>query len=230
MPTKKSLTKEDLIKRLKVIAADETPRSYNMGAMCYSIVFPPPELIKCDKCGKEIEIANIYNHEDMMKNQGRIRSRGYGANIQCLCGICADKFFEENKPELTPKKRQKYILYEGPNYVFSFRISNDMPYHSIIIDYEDSFDCLLAFLDNESKYSGSYGKTYYVADNIKMLARMTGIKELSKIKSVPELIAKEIKKVEKLLSDGNISETEANKRIIELNDRIIKIMHPDWQR
>ena len=47
----KPLSKEELINRLKAIAADNTPRIENPGAMCYSPMVPSQEHFSCEICG-----------------------------------------------------------------------------------------------------------------------------------------------------------------------------------
>ena len=60
---KKSLSKEELLARLKAIASDDSPRIENFGAMCYSQMSPPEKHFKCDVCRNDTSYSEWNNHE-----------------------------------------------------------------------------------------------------------------------------------------------------------------------
>lgn len=221
MTNKKALTKKELIERLKTIAADETPREYSMGAMCYSMGYPSPEPVKCDICGKEIKPE--YDHDDIKGYVEKFKQRGYDAKIQCLCFECADKTLAEIKPKLKPKKRKEWLIEDTANYLFSFRISKEDDYYRVFENYSCMYRVLLAFLDGETSYLNDFDCRHYLADELEDLLQMTGIKEIKKIKPIHEVIVQNIHMIQKQLSEGSIAKAEADERILELTAKLEKM-------
>ena len=92
---KKAKTKEELIERLKAIAADDTPRVRHEGAMCYSMAAPPEKHQKCDSCSKDICYHDCDRHESISKLVEEMVKLGYDVKVEKLCESCTEKLKKE---------------------------------------------------------------------------------------------------------------------------------------
>lgn len=179
---KNTLSKEELIARLKIIAADETPRVENMGAMCYSEMAPPLKSTTCDACKGEIEYYDWNTHDEIVKLVKQIKALGYDAKLEILCEECADKLKEilypdslsEDEDEEDNDESIRVYTYEI-NHVFYFKLAEDSVYHRAIANDENLYRSLLTLLENKPMYSDSYDENHYIVDEINTLSFMTGI-------------------------------------------------------
>lgn len=177
----KSLSKEELVARLRAIAADETPREEHYGAMCYSQMAPPTKKAKCDLCKQEFTYSG-WNEGERIKSVVREMAKlGYDVKVETVCRSCAESL----KAELHPNEPDYWTAYkEGKkyhvsvcdiNFLFSFRTSPDVEYHRAIANNEDYYVSLLSLLKNSPMYFDSYDRNYYIADEKDVLQFMTGI-------------------------------------------------------
>lgn len=182
-PSKTPLNKEELVERLKAIAADETPRIDNPGAMCYSPIAPQTKHSKCNACGCDIHYYDFHDSEDkpIKKLVKEIAQLGYDVKVSTFCKTCAEKL----KKELYPNKKSESedgfnwetdVRIDEINYVFYFRTSADMEYHRAIANSSYKFMALLTLFQNKPMYSGNYDESHYIADEVDTLEFMTGIK------------------------------------------------------
>lgn len=170
----KPLSKEELIERLKAIAADDSPREEAMSAMCYSPSMPPMQKTKCDICGSEICYFG-WGDDKISDYVKGIASLGYDVKVETVCKSCAEKMKKEIYPNTKPDDVDDIWLSEI-NHIFFFRTSVDEEYHRAIANDESQYRTLLAFLQNEKKYYDEYHECNYLADEIDTIEFMTGIK------------------------------------------------------
>ena len=173
------LSKEELVERLKALAADETPKMRNMGAMCYSIAQPPAKQTLCDFCHC---IIHYWGREDIIKAMvGDMKMLGYDVKVRIVCPHCAQKTEAEllAKRESQDEDNYKRIKDMWPNniyHIFYIKVSPDIEYHRVIENDPDKYRTLLALLENRPMFSGNFGKLHYVDEEIEILEHMTGIK------------------------------------------------------
>ena len=177
---KKTLSKEELIARLKEISADNSEEEF-MGAMCYSIAPPDftfiPKHTNCEKCDADIEYNGKYDdRERICEIVKKIVGLGYDAKVEVCCEKCAEKLVEEVHPkDKIQNDEDKYYYISSINYLFSFRLKDDDKYHMCIANDVEKYKLLLALLENKPYYDGSYGSIHYIADEKDLLKYMTGI-------------------------------------------------------
>ena len=172
----KPLSKEELVERLKTIAADDSPREDDgMIAMCYSVALTMQKT-KCDICGEEIIYSDAWPSDDKISDYVKgIASLGYDVKVKTVCESCAEKMKKEIYPNMKPDDVDDIWLSEI-NHLFFFRTSADEEYHRAIANDESQYRTLLAFLQNEKKYYNEYHECNYLADEIDTIEFMTGIK------------------------------------------------------
>ena len=168
--SKKHLSKEELVERLKAIAADETPRVESRGAMCYSPSIPKELHIKCQNCGCDITYDSFNDHRAIMACVNEISRLGYDAKLKTICNSCAETL----KKELYLDKKEDIWL-DVINHVFCFRTSENEEYHRVIANDFYQYQALLTLLQNKPMYYGDYDESHYIADEIETLEFMTGI-------------------------------------------------------
>ena len=187
--TKKVLTKEELIERLKIIAADETPREESHGAMCYCPAPPIEEHVPCDLCGSDISYKKFMgdDHKLILQLVWEMANLGYDVKVETVCKSCAERIKEELYPAWKPKEdneltrrmllmRRDPVYLEEINHIFYFRTSSDQDYHRAISNEHNRYKTLLTLLQNRPMYNGRYDESHYIADEIDTLEFMTGIK------------------------------------------------------
>ena len=104
---KKPLSKEELVARLKALAADNTPRVRHLGAMCYCITDPPKKHFKCDLCGKNV-IYQSWQHDEVVKTVNEMKELGYDVKLETVCKTCAEKLKDELYPDLKKPGEEGY--------------------------------------------------------------------------------------------------------------------------
>ncbi|MCF0186344.1 MAG: hypothetical protein HUJ98_07655 [Bacteroidaceae bacterium] len=179
---KKPLSREELVARLKAIAADESPRIERMGAMCYDMSLGEEEHTECDICGCDITYLDSFNSLGTIYDSvWKIRSLGYDAKVENVCHECGEKLRKEIYPNSKSYgeegfDRDKDIWIGALNHVFYFRLSPDEEYHRAIANDKYNYKALLALLQNKPLYTDYFDKGHYIADEIETLEFMTGIK------------------------------------------------------
>ena len=179
--SKKPLSKEELITRLKAIASDKTPRKEHRGAMCYSMSFPPERHFKCDTCGCDICFCDDSSHERILRVVKEMNILGYDAKVEAVCYACAEKVKKELYPTMKLNGEKgfdgdKDIFIQNLNYIFYFRFPNDAEYHRAIANGTGQYTALLTLMENKRMYIDGFGRSSYIADEIDTLEFMTGIK------------------------------------------------------
>ena len=167
--SKKSLSKEDLVEQLKALAQADVGESLHMGAMCYSPAPPEIHKVKCESCGKEIEEWGWDGKFEYLKRKvAKIAEMGYDAKIIRVCADCANKMGlrDEDGDELTGM---------GVHTVFYFKTKEQSEYTMSVYNYSDSYNAVIAFLENNPIYSDSYDATHAVSESLDEIQRMTGI-------------------------------------------------------
>ncbi len=138
---KKPLSKEELIARLKAIAADTTPKKQIFGAMCYSQMSPPEKRDTCQMCGTEFVYRDWHTKENITKMVNKMISLGYDVKIKILCSECGDKMVRQLYPDCrycNPQKKYdrdcffNTIWPDDINFLFFFRTKSDEPYHQAL--------------------------------------------------------------------------------------------------
>ena len=162
----KSLSKEELLARLKAIASDNSPRIENFGAMCYSQMSPPEKHFKCDVCGTDTSYSDWNNHD---------------VKVETVCESCAEKVKKEVYPDMKSPNDDgfdwdKDIWLSDINHIFYFKTTSDTEYHRAIANYWSPYKALLTLFQNKPMYYDSYDASHYIADEIETLEFMTGIK------------------------------------------------------
>ena len=165
---KKPLSKEELIKQLKAISETEVPVIFHEGAMCYSIVFPPRRVMKCESCGKQIELFG-YDTENsrITKIVNEISELGYDVKTNRVCSECAEK--------IGITKEDRRPLNDRAYHVFYFKAKGQDQYHVSESSYQEDYKAVLAFLKNELSYRDSHDWEYFVKDKLDVIKIMTGI-------------------------------------------------------
>lgn len=182
--SKKPLSKEELIARLKAIASDETPREENHGAMCYSparFKLTPLRLFGCDACG-HVELLREWNNTKIIKKIIKGMTKlGYDAKVKAVCKSCAVRIKKELYPNSKSNGEEgfnymKDIWIDDINHIFYFRLSKDSEYHRAIANSVCQYEALLTLMKNERMYFNRFHNSRYIADEIDTLEFMTGIK------------------------------------------------------
>lgn len=177
---KKTLSKEELIKRLKAISVEDIPAERNMGAMCYESMPPAEATDTCDLCGKSIRFID-WRNDDIQEIVKKIVNLGYDAKIETLCRECCDKVKEELYPGINDEikideEHQIWVPSSERNFLFYFRTNETEPYHRAIARNEDYYKALLSFLQGKSSYRDYYDCDNFLAEEIYVLEFMTGLK------------------------------------------------------
>ena len=177
---KKAKTKEELIERLKAIAADDTPRVRHEGAMCYSMAGPPEKHQKCDSCGKDFCYHDWNHHESISKLVDEMAKLGYDVKVEKLCVSCADELKKELYPNMKSEKDEEFdwdkdIWLSAINHVFYFRISPEEEYHRAIANSVEQYKSVLCLFQNKAEYQGGFGRNYFIDEELDTLEFMTGI-------------------------------------------------------
>jgi hypothetical protein len=133
------------------------------GAMCYDIASPVYIDYCCPTCRDTIKgkydswtIYNINYIEDIVN---RIKNLGYDVVLE--------------KTEFCPKCSKKKIA--NPELIFKMRCSANAKYHVARSNIVNEYQCVLAFLSNQEKYSGEQGQEFALHDNIAIIQKMTGL-------------------------------------------------------
>lgn len=181
----KTLTKEELIARLKAIASDETPREEIFGAMCYCPSSHSEERhIHCDICDRDMLYEVGFggdHHENILYQVKRIVDLGYDAKVETICKSCADKLKKKLYPDMKSYGDEgfdweKDIVLTDVNHVFYFRLSADEEYHQTIAEDLYKYEALISLLENKPMYYDYFDNNHYIADEIDTFEFMTGIK------------------------------------------------------
>lgn len=166
---KKPLSKEELIKQLKAISETEVPESLHEGAMCYRIAFPPRRVMKCESCGKHVELfTDDTKNSRITKIVNEIRELGYDVKTNSICSECAAKLGitqEDGKP----------LDDDRIYHVFFFKAKGQDQYHVAESSYQEEYKVVLAFLKNELTYTDRHDWEYLVKDKLNVIKKMTGI-------------------------------------------------------
>lgn len=178
---KKPLLKEELVARLKAIAADETPREREIGAMCYSIMSPPEKHINCDMCGEDICYSDWNTHDTITEIVEKMAALGYDVKVETACHSCAEKVKKELYPDMKSEDDEDFdwekdIWLSDINHIFFFKALGETEYHRAIANYKDSYRSLLALLQNKPMYYDSHDGNHYIDEEKDTLEFMTGIK------------------------------------------------------
>lgn len=167
--SKKSLSKEELVEQLKVLAQADVEESLHMGAMCYSPAPPEIRKVKCESCGKEIEEWGWDGKFEYLKSKvAKIADMGYDAKVKRVCSDCA------NKLGLRDEDGDK-LAGDGVHTVFYFKTKEQPDYTISVDNYSDDYNAVIAFLENNPIYSDSYDATHAVKESLDVIKRMTGI-------------------------------------------------------
>lgn len=177
---KTPLSKEELVARLKSMAADETPRVRHLGAMCYCIVDPPKKRFKCDMCGKSV-IYQSWQHDKVVTSVNEMKELGYDVKLDTVCKSCAEKLKEELYPNLKKPGEEGYdefndIYIFEINHIFYFRTSEDENYHRAIAYHNYDYEELLCLMRNQREYFDRQMRNHYLDEEKENLEFMTGIK------------------------------------------------------
>lgn len=174
--SKKPLSREELVERLRAIAADDTPREVSYGAMCYSPMSPVELHTPCEACGCDIKYMG-YEYDAIMPIVAEMQSLGYDVKVSIVCESCAEKLTKELRSNADQGCDCDVYPWIGDiNHVFYFRLSPDVEYHRAITNSYCQYKALLALLKNMPMYGGNYDESHYLADEIETLEYMTGIK------------------------------------------------------
>jgi len=179
----KPLSKEELIKRLKAIAADNTPRIENPGAMCYSPMVPSQEHFSCEICGGDC-VSVVFSrdsHTLILDYVKEMSDLGYDVKVETVCRNCAEKIKKELYPNMKSEDDRDFdwktdIQLNSINHIFYFRTSPDTEYHRAIANDNNQYKALVTLMLDMPMYGGDYDESHYVADEIDTLEFMTGIK------------------------------------------------------
>ncbi len=175
---KKALTKEELIARLKEIAADSVDRNeIFMVAMCYDTVAPPIVHAKCEICGADITYRDWYSKEASIVNTVKdIAALGYDAKVEICCEECALRLAKElNLRDKSILGSDGDYLLNPINYLFSFKPKDGEQYHLCIANDEDQYNSLYSLLTKKATYKDYRNAEHYIADEKDTLEYMTGI-------------------------------------------------------
>ena len=186
----KPLSKEKLIERLRIIAADETPRKEFFGAMCYSQMAPPQKTSKCDNCGSTITYHDWDTVESICSIVSEMTGLGYDVKVEKICRDCAKALMAELYPEEPGEFKWDEIVCDGNqarpqrisvwvrdiNMLFYFRSSPEEEYHRAIANRETYYSALLTLMQNERVYLDGFGNGHYIEDEKAILEFMTGIR------------------------------------------------------
>jgi len=178
---KKPLSKEELVARLKAIAADETPKVRHQGAMCYSVMEPPEKHSKCELCGNDISYHDWDNHESIIKMVNEMIELGYDVKVVTVCKKCAEIIKKELYPNMKSQDEDgfdhfKDIWLSDINEIFYFRTSSDTEYHRAIANHQYKYKPLLCLMQNKPHYFSSQMRSHFVDEEVETLEFMTGIK------------------------------------------------------
>ncbi len=175
---KKALTKEELIARLKEIAADSIKRDKMfMGAMCYSPAMPPIQYANCEMCGADITYCDWHSEGASIVNTVKdIAALGYDAKVEICCEECALRLTKELnlRDKSILGSDGDYLLYPI-NYLFSFKPKDGEQYHLCIANDEDQYNSLYSLLTKKATYKDYRDAEHYIADEKDTLEYMTGI-------------------------------------------------------
>ena len=177
---KKAKTKEELIERLKAIAADGTPRVRHEGAMCYSMAAPPEKHQKCDSCGIDICYYDWNRHDNIVELVQEMAKLGYDVKVEHVCMSCGKKLKKEIYPNMKLEDDEgfdwdKDIRISELNHVFYFRISSEEKYHRAIANSVEQYKSVLCLFQNKAEYQGGFGRNHFIDEELDTLEFMTGI-------------------------------------------------------
>jgi len=149
--------------RLKELAKTKYTGELAWGANCYYSASSKRENYVCPYCSSTVKrkydsrtIRDINKIESIVK---QVKTLGY------------DVFLD--KTELCPKCSKRNI--KNPELVFKIRFTTKADYHIIRSNIVNEYQCLLAFLSNQDKYSGNQDFEYTLHDNIAIIQKMTGL-------------------------------------------------------
>jgi hypothetical protein len=186
---KKPLSKEELVARLKALAADPTPKEENYGAMCYSQMSPPQKQETCQLCGKEFVYRSWHKKEDISELVEKMKKKGYDVKLDILCLECGEKMVRQlhpnclfSRPDLEDDSDEtdydsivNDIWPTDINFLFSFRTKDDVPYHQVIANYTNLYMTLYTLMENKRMYNDSHDASHYIDEETETLQFMTGI-------------------------------------------------------
>ena len=159
----KSLTKDELIARLKDISTREVLIPPFEGAMCYQTAMCDTKKVKCQICGHYVLKDTFFCDErkTITKIVKHINQLGYDAKTEFRCGKCMQKVFNK-------------ITDSG--IIFYFKAKGDKSYHKTVSDDSCDYMAVSALLEDEETFLGSRDEVLLLKDNVKIIKRMTGIK------------------------------------------------------
>jgi hypothetical protein len=186
---KKPLSKEELVARLKALAADPTPKEENYGAMCYSQMSPPQKQETCQLCGKEFVYRSWHKKEDISELVEKMKKKGYDVKLDVLCLECGEEMVKKIHPnclysrhdsendneDIDDDNIENDIWPTDINFLFSFRTNNDVPYHQVIANYTNLYRTLYTLMENKRMYNDSHDASHYIDEETETLQFMTGI-------------------------------------------------------
>jgi len=152
-----------LEQRLRELSQTKYNGELAWGAMCYDIAMPEYMDYSCPYCRETIkEKYNnwmIYNINQIEEIVNRIKNLGYDAVL--------------DKTEFCQKCSNTNI--GNPELIFKFRFSPKANYHVARSNIVNEYQCLLAFLSDQEKYSGARGEEYAIHDHIAIIQKLTGL-------------------------------------------------------
>lgn len=185
---KNPLSKEELVARLKALAADGTPKVENFGAMCYSQMSPPQKKESCQMCGKEFTYSDWHDKDNICELVKKMKEKGYDVKVDIMCHDCAEKMIKQLHPDClfsNPDQEDddntdcftvvNDIWPTDINFLFSFRPSDAEQYHQVIANYPVLYRSLYSLMENKRRYSDDHDASHYIEDETDILQFMTGI-------------------------------------------------------
>jgi len=160
-----------LEKRLTKLSNTKNKGPLAFGAMCYMMAEVKNVDYVCSHCNNTIpgrySNAVIGDINYIERIVAEIQDLGYDVIL--------------DKTEYCPNCSKKTIF--EPKLIFKIRFSNNTDYHIVKTNIVNEYKCLLAFLSNQDKYKGDYGREFPLHDNIDIIQKMTGLGEDLKIKN-----------------------------------------------
>jgi len=184
----KKCTKEDLIKRLKALADDQTEYPMSEGAMCYEPSVCENIKIPCERCKEKFSVSSWddNDYKEILRLVKKMNAYGVDAKVERICRNCIEKmgidvsscYVFSDDGMWDEKTQREHFSMDGIGLlecVFYFKTSEQENYHIAIAPYVDYYNAVLAFLAGEPTYDDRYDQTHLVRDEIRIIEQMTGI-------------------------------------------------------
>ena len=166
----KSFNRQELEERLKAMAEDEDMKTgeRSMGAMCYCPTMPEKVTLKCDQCGKKVEMRSGHEMRNYVK---ALRKLGLDCKLELWCEDCCKGI----KDISTIKKEE--ILWAPTNFAFYARLKPEDEYVRSFV-FLPELQTLYQFLINQNRYSSRYGVTHFVGEKTETVERLLGLNQM----------------------------------------------------